>query len=107
MKWKIVLCIFATFHLALLAGILVDSVLSRTAVEKAVEEGKNKLSEDMAEKIGKMKKEITSFNEDVFNTTRVNQIAFPCSFIFTLYFQGGHKETEQTKCSLCLSVRYH
>ena len=72
MKWRIVLCIFATLHLALLAGILVDSVLSRTAVEKAVEEGKNKLSKDMAEKIGEMKKEITSFNEDVFNTTRVN-----------------------------------
>ena len=72
MKWKIVLCIFATLHLGLLAGILVDSVLSRTAVEKAVEEGKNKLSEDMTEKIGEMKKEITSFNEDVFNTTRVN-----------------------------------
>ena len=71
-KWKIVLCIFASLHLALLAGILVDSVLSRTAVEKAVEEGKNKLSEDMAEKLGEMKKEITSFNEDVFNTTRVN-----------------------------------
>ena len=74
MKWKIVLCIFATLHLALLAGILVDSVLSRTAVEKAVEEGKNKLSEDMAEKIGEMKKEITSFNEDVFNNTRVKQL---------------------------------